>query len=133
MPFLGDYIDLAPARTFKPPMTAGAEWTYNDDPDDTGVLHAAWTDNRDIVKPPTDASWSSDWKPAELAGCVPELVSIKNQNVYTSRLSRGLVVGVEGNSRVVAGGATDHAAQGIRRLRPERDRCRSAVQADRRP
>ncbi len=103
VPFIGDYIDLAPARSFKPPMSAGDKWSYYDKADDTGVLHAAWTDNRDIIKPPLDADWSSaNWAPPGRDGCVPNLVSIKNQNVYTSRLSRGLVVGVEGNSRRVA-------------------------------
>jgi hypothetical protein len=101
IPFLGDYIDLAPARTFKPPMGTSSRWTYNTDPNDTGVLHASWTDNRDIVKPPLSVDWTA-WAPPTSPTCDPTTVANRNQNVYTSRLSPGLVVGVEGNSRVVS-------------------------------
>ncbi len=101
VPFIGDYIELAQSRTFKPPIGSGAQWTFDTDPDSTGVLHAAWTDNRDIVKPDPSVDWTA-WAPPGGSGCVPNVVSNRNQNVYTSRLSRGLVVGVEGNSRLVA-------------------------------
>jgi hypothetical protein len=105
MPFLGDYIDLAAARTFKPPIGTSTGWTYNADPNDARVLHAAWTDNRDIVKPNPTVDWTL-WSPPGSAGCAPATVSNRNQNVYTSRLSSGLVVGVEGNSRIVAASGT---------------------------
>jgi hypothetical protein len=102
IPFLGDYIDLAPARTFKPPIGASGAWTYNTDPNDTGVLHAAWTDNRDIIQPSPGTNWTS-WAPPTSSTCDPATVSNRNQNIYTTRISRGLAVGVEGNSRMVAG------------------------------
>jgi hypothetical protein len=101
VPFLGDYIDLVLARTFKAPIGAATGWTYNADPNDTRVLHVAWTDNRDIVKPEQTGDWTV-WAPPGEPGCAPVTVSNRNQNVYTSRLSRGLVVGAEGNSRLVA-------------------------------
>jgi HYR domain len=101
IPFLGDYIDLAPARTFNPPVGTSSGWTYDADPNDTGVLHAAWTDNRDIVQPSPSTDWTA-WAPPTASTCDPTTVSNRNQNVYTARLSRGLMVGVEGNSRLVA-------------------------------
>ena len=110
VPFLGDYIDLAPARPFRPPLGTSSGWTYNTDANETGVLHAAWTDNRDIIRPPTTVDWTV-WSPPTAPGCSPAAVSNRNQNIYTARLSRGLVIGVEGNSRLVAasGGPTERA------------------------
>jgi hypothetical protein len=107
VPFLGDDIDLAPARTVKPPIAPGAGWTYNADPNDTGVLHAAWTDNRDVLD--HNETWTA-WSPPATAGCTDgNQASQRNQNVCTARLSRGLVVGVEGNSRLVAGQVSERA------------------------
>jgi hypothetical protein len=109
-PFLGDYIDVAPARTFKAPADGvnGAAWTYNTDPEDASVLHAVWTDNRDILN--RAETWDT-WVPPGSAGCVADAAeaSKRNQNIYTARLSSGLVVGVEGNSRLVAGSVTTRA------------------------
>jgi hypothetical protein len=102
-PFLGDYIDVVPARIFKAPPDGvnGAKWTYNTDPDDASVLHAVWTDNRDILN--RAETWDA-WSPPGTAGCIDAVeASKRNQNIYTARLSRGLVVGVEGNSRLLPG------------------------------
>jgi HYR domain len=99
VPFLGDYVDIAPATSFVPAPGAGG-WAYFSDAAETPVLHAAWTDNRDIAKALLD-DWVN-WAPPGTAGCSASTqASTRNQNIYTSRLSRGIVVGVEGNSRPV--------------------------------
>ena len=55
VPFLGDYIDVAPSPAFVP--TAGGGWTFNTAATATApVFHTAWTDNRD-VRPPRDGIW----------------------------------------------------------------------------
>ncbi len=95
LPFLGDYIDLAAAQPYLPPINGGG-WTYNTDAS-TAVLHATWTDNRDVVPPIAD-NWGNYVPPG---GCTPATqAAIKNQNIYTSRLTRGLVVGAGGSSRL---------------------------------
>ncbi|HKW02873.1 MAG TPA: HYR domain-containing protein [Vicinamibacterales bacterium] len=94
LPFLGDYIDLAPAQPFLPPL-GNAGWTYNTDP--SPVIHATWTDNRDVV-PALNDMWANYISPG---GCAPaNQASIRNQNIYTSRLSKGLNVGAGGSSRL---------------------------------
>jgi hypothetical protein len=96
LPFLGDYIDLAAGRQFQPPLGAGG-WTYNTDAT-APVLHATWTDNRDIVPPLSDSNWALYAPPG---GCTPaNQAAIRNQNVYTSRLTGGLIVGAGGSSRL---------------------------------
>ena len=49
-PFMGDYIDLAPAPAMVP--TAGGGWAFNTATQPTPpVFHAAWADNRDVRGP----------------------------------------------------------------------------------
>lgn len=96
LPFIGDYIDLAPARPFLPPL-GGSGWTYNTDTSASPVIHATWTDNRDVV-PALNDMWGNYTAPG---GCAPaNQASIRNQNVYTSRLAQGVVVGAGGSSRL---------------------------------
>lgn len=97
LPFLGDYIDLAPGRLFQPPV-GNASWTYNTDTTSAPVVHATWTDNRDVV-PALGDDWSV-WSPPGVACAPATKASIKNQNVYTARLTQGVLVGAGGSSRL---------------------------------
>jgi hypothetical protein len=96
LPFIGDYIDLAPARQFTPPLGA-AGWQWNTDTTSTPVLHATWTDNRDVV-PALSDNWTNYAPPGTCGAGVQ--ASIRNQNVYTARLTQGLIVGADGSSRL---------------------------------
>ena len=108
VPFLGDYIDIAPAPAFV--QNAAGTWAYNTSSAIEPVFHTAWTDNRD-VKPPTDGNWSnytppsgsqstSVFDPTKLVEpCSPGKAGMRNQNVYTAKLTTGLVVGSPGNSK----------------------------------
>jgi hypothetical protein len=106
-PFIGDYIDVA-ARTVVPD---GGTWRFSR-PGDDPVFHLVWADNRD-VRPPTDGNWSN-YTPPTFAGsggpsvfdpnqqvqvCVPGQAGMRNQNIYTSRVTPGLVVGSPGNAK----------------------------------
>jgi hypothetical protein len=121
LPFIGDYIDVAPATTFQPASTGGGQagasgpgqsfnnirrgtkaaagepngWVFNTTPEGTPPFHAVWTDNRDVVA-------GSAGAPIDMANppCTPGTqAGSKNQNVYTTRLTSGLVAGVLGNAR----------------------------------
>jgi len=115
-PFFGDFIDLAALRF----VTDGAgNWQYNLDPLlGSPVLHAVWTDNRDVVAP-LDGDWSSYVPPGDgtprqsifdpaqpIPVCSPDTdptvidrTKMRNQNIYTSKLTQGLAVAVPGNNR----------------------------------
>jgi len=107
VPFIGDYIDLAPSPAFLPNGSGG--WTYNTAPTTTPpVFHAVWTDNRD-VKPPYTGNWQ-DYTPPTYNGprpangepiqiCLSGLAGSRNQNIYTARITGGLVVGSPQNSK----------------------------------
>jgi uncharacterized repeat protein (TIGR01451 family) len=109
-PFMGDYLDTAPAVPIVP---NGSGWTFNTAPSSGSVFHAIWTDNRD-VRPPADGDWSnytapnppfarpamSGFDPTQtLPACVPGQAGMRNQNLYTARITTGLVVGALSNSR----------------------------------
>ena len=106
-PFIGDYIDVA-ARTVVPD---GLTWRFSR-PGDEPVFHLVWADNRD-VRPPLDGNWSN-YTPPTFAGsggpsvfdpnqqvqvCVPGQAGMRNQNIYTSRVTPGLFVGSPGNAK----------------------------------
>ena len=114
--FIGDYIDLVGAPPFLYDHAAG-RWRFNTEPDESAVLHLAWTDNRDVRPPPAGKSWA-DYAPAEACddpgGCqsqfdpsqeVPQCdpdISVggtRNQNVYSARLTDGLVVSALQNTK----------------------------------
>lgn len=90
VPFLGDYIDVA---------TAGPN-----------VRHVVWTDNRD-VRPPLDGDWRNYTPPASAGGaskfdptlptpqCVGGQAGMRNQNIYTTRITNGLFAGSPGNTK----------------------------------
>ena len=112
VPFIGDYIDVAPSPAFVP--TASGEWVYNTA--STGqipLFHAVWTDNRD-VRPPRDGNWANYTPPnitfptpslfdptQQVAQCQPGAgnAGSRNQNIYTARIGGGLLVGSPGNSK----------------------------------
>jgi hypothetical protein len=116
--FVGDYVDLAAGPAFVP---KGPFWTYNLDPRTAQTVHAVWTDNRDVRPPPPGRTWAdytppfspfsdtlgpqSLFDPAQARPvCVPgdegfTTAGMRNQNLYTSRLTEGLVVGSPQNAK----------------------------------
>ena len=106
VPFIGDYIDIGAAPAFVPNGSGG--WVYNTAPTSTPpVFHAVWTDNRD-VKPPYEGL--ARLHAAELHGsrvrtkgriivCLNGLAGSRNQNIYSARITGGLVVGSPQNSK----------------------------------
>ena len=115
-PFMGDYVDVALAPAFVPAANGG--WAYNTN-GALPVFHAVWTDNRDVRAPRTDTNgdgnpWNDYTAPTQrLAGtasvfdpvsgvlptCSPENTGARNQNIYTARLTTGLLVGSPGNTK----------------------------------
>lgn len=125
VPFIGDYIDVAPATVFQPITTGGGQtgtteigakfenkrrgpkstqtepngWSFNTSSEGTPPFHAIWTDNRDVVAGTAAAPIDHTNPP-----CTPGTqAGSKNQNIYTTRLSTGLVAGVLGNARPLGG------------------------------
>ena len=105
--FLGDYIDIVPSPAFLP---SGSGWAYNFMPSVNPLFHATWTDNRDVVPPPPGGSWENYTAPVvagaisvengnPLPACVPGQEGMRNQNIYTSQITGGLVVGAPGNAK----------------------------------
>jgi hypothetical protein len=107
-PFFGDYIDLAPSPAFAP-VPGG--WAYNTAPSTSPLFHVVWTDNRDVIPPP-DGNWTNYTPPGVIAGqesladpgytlnaCQPGRAGMRNQNIYTARITGGLVAGSPGNSK----------------------------------
>jgi uncharacterized protein YjbI with pentapeptide repeats len=105
--FLGDYIDIVPSPAFVP---SGSSWAYNFMPSVNPLFHATWTDNRDVVPPPPGGSWENYTAPVvagaisvengnPLPACVPGQEGMRNQNIYTSQITGGLVVGAPGNAK----------------------------------
>jgi len=105
--FLGDYIDVVPSPMFVP---RGNSWAYNFTPSVDPIFHATWTDNRDVVPPPPGGSWQNYTAPVvagaisvangnPLPTCLPGQEGMRNQNIYTSQITGGLVVGAPGNAK----------------------------------
>ena len=121
-PFFSDYLDLAGAPPFVP--TPGGGWAFNHAPSGATVRHAVWTDNRD-VRPPPDGDWSNYTPPfsdarqetsifdgtSPVPECVADRVGMRNQNIYTSRITDGLIVGALQNSKPL--GTIDHPEFGV--------------------
>jgi len=94
-PFHGDYLDIAPSPMFI--QDESGDWHFNTEETDTSVFHVAWTDNRD-VSPPADGVWINYSPPG--AGCFGNASpGMRNQNIYTSRISYGIEVGSPGNAK----------------------------------
>ncbi len=108
VPFHGDYVEMTPSPLF---VLGPNGWRFNTDPSTTPappVFHVVWTDNRDVLPP--DASNNYDWTnytpPASNQGdygnktsCLPNTVGMRNQNIYTSRLTSEVVVAAPGNAK----------------------------------
>ncbi len=110
VPFIGDYIDLAPSPRF---VFENGAWRFNGAALQIGAVmdqaqyrtplyHVAWTDNRDVYPPGGD--WWGDWTqytPINVQNnpCNPACTGMRNQDVYTSRISQGLVVESPGNTK----------------------------------
>jgi len=107
-PFMGDYIDIA-GQTFLPPSTPQGSWTFNTSAANTPVVYATWTSNQD-VRPPKDGNWqnytplggggNSIFSPGTTTPvCATGQEGMRNQNIYSSRITQGLVVSVPQNSK----------------------------------
>jgi hypothetical protein len=113
LPFLGDYIDVA-GQTFAVNPATGL-WSFNTSASAPPVFFASWTDNRDVV-PPIDpntgfVNWSKYTPPAsatnlgdgssssildstqKVPACQSAFTGSRNQNIYLSRITEGLLVG----------------------------------------
>jgi len=106
-PFMGDYIDIAPAPMFV--MNRFGRWHFNTKPSNSTVFHVVWTDNRD-VRPPPDYDWTT-YNPPFSDQFDPEFstnntcsgdwdrTGMRNQNVYTATITQGIIVGSPGNTK----------------------------------
>ncbi len=101
-PFVGDYIDIAGLEFVRDPT---GDWRFNTQPASAPVFHSVWTSNQD-VRPPPDGDWTSYTPPGE-PGCVPGREGMRNQNVYTGRITQGLVVSSPQTSKVLQPYAPD--------------------------
>ncbi|HKF44352.1 MAG TPA: Ig-like domain repeat protein [Thermoanaerobaculia bacterium] len=112
LPFLGDYIDIA-GQNFV--TDSAGNWLFNTSASSPPVFYATWTDNRDVVPPMDPATGLVDWTKytppisATNAGngtstsildptqtvpqCQPIYTGSRNQNIYMSRVTEGLLVG----------------------------------------
>lgn len=95
VPFMGDYIDVAPAPAFV--QNSSGTWIHNTANTSAPVFHAVWTDNRDVQKP-KDGNWRN-YTPPGGYGCAEGQTGMRNQNVYSARLTMGLVAGSPGNTK----------------------------------
>jgi len=94
VPFIGDYIDFA-GPVLGP---SGNGWSFVA-PSSTQIAHAVWTDNRDVRAPTTlNAQGFPDWThytPPTVSGtgviCSPGDAGMRNQNIYTARVSQGVL------------------------------------------
>jgi Bacterial Ig-like domain (group 3)/BNR repeat-like domain len=99
VPFLGDYIDIA-GPAFVP--TPGGGWAFATAPALAPVHYAVWATNQD-VRPPADGDWTH-YTPVGAAGpsffdptvgrpaCLPGQEGMRNQNIYSARITDGLLV-----------------------------------------
>ncbi|HYE88743.1 MAG TPA: Ig-like domain-containing protein, partial [Vicinamibacterales bacterium] len=115
-PFIGDYVDVTAAPNFI--LDATGKWTYNNIGTATPpIFHATWTDNRDVRPPLEDKNgdgnpWN-DYTPPGVDGgmpsifdptttvpqCIPGNAGSRNQNIYTARITGGLLTGSPGNTK----------------------------------
>jgi N-acetylneuraminic acid mutarotase len=102
-PFAGDFIDIAPSPAFV--LGSDGKWKFNTDASSTPLFHVSWTDNRD-VRPPVNNDWTQYNTPVSNQGIYgsgtcsnPKNVGMRNQNIYTSRLSNEAEVGAYRNNK----------------------------------
>jgi hypothetical protein len=110
-PFMGDYLDLAASPSFLPGDQPGS-WKFNTDPLKSVVFHAVWTDNRD-VRPPANGDWTDYTPPISASSsgvslfdptqpqpaCRTGQSGMRNQNIYTSRITQGLLITSPSNTK----------------------------------
>jgi len=113
VPFAGDYLDVAASPAIVPGPVAGT-WKFNTDSSPSIVFHAVWADNRD-VNPPADGDWTHYTPPVSSStgglsifdptqgqpSCITGQAGMRNENIYTSRISQGLVIATPSNSKVL--------------------------------
>lgn len=113
VPFAGDYLDVAASPAIVPGAQSGA-WKFNTDPSTSIVFHAAWADNRD-VRPPANGDWTAYTPPISVSTkgvslydpnqpqptCITGQTGMRNENVYTSRITQGLTVTSPSNSKIL--------------------------------
>ncbi len=113
VPFFGDYIDVA-AQTFTP--KDDGSWMFNTARLKSPVFHTTWTSNQD-VRPPPDGDWTKytpAWPSASQVGvprssvfdplqvvdaCVQRRDGMRNQNIYSARITEGLALLAPQNSK----------------------------------
>jgi hypothetical protein len=112
-PFMGDYLDVAASPSFLPGDQPGA-WKFNTDPSRAIAFHAVWTDNRD-VRPPANGDWTDYTPPISPSSsglsifdptkpqpaCRTGQAGMRNQNVYTARITQGLVITSPSNAKTL--------------------------------
>src|SRR5579872_1394993 len=106
-PFMGDYIDVTGAPSMVPDNSRNSDgWKFNTSPTANPVFHATWTDNRDVLPPPDGVSWNKYTPPISASigptskfdptktppACVSGYSGMRNQNIYTSAISNGLIL-----------------------------------------
>ncbi len=113
VPFAGDYLDVVASPTIVPGSQPGS-WKFNTDPSPSIVFHAVWADNRD-VRPPANGDWTDYTPPVSAAttgisvfdptkpqpSCITGQTGMRNENVYTSRITQGLAVSSPSNSKTL--------------------------------
>ena len=114
VPFIGDYLDVTAIPSIVPGAQADT-WQFNTAPSTAAVFQAVWTDDRD-VRPPADGDWA-DYTPPQSASvtgvsvfdptqaqpaCVTGQTGDRNQNIYTARITQGLVASSPANSKALA-------------------------------
>ena len=128
VPFVGDYIDITPAPAFVPDGRGGLELQHPGRHDAAGLPRGVDRQPRraaaDGAQP---ATASLDWDEG-LAAAAPAVqpgracatrqsVGSRNQNIYTARITGGLLVGSPGNNKPLD---ADAAAR-LRGVRAEHD------------
>ena len=123
-PFIGDYLDVTLAPSFI--ANGDGTWRFNTQVSDPAAYFTSWGDNRD-VRPPKDGNWVH-YTPPTFAGytgtsiydptqpveiCSAGQAGMRDQNVYSARVSSGLIVSTPGNNKPL-GFVT--GIDGVRRL-----------------
>jgi hypothetical protein len=107
-PFIGDYIDIA-GLSFTPGRNNS--WKFNALSSGDAVQYASWTSNQD-VRAPADGDWThytpvgtgggraSSYDPGQpVPNCLPGQAGMRNQNIYFSRITQGLLLSSPQNSK----------------------------------
>jgi hypothetical protein len=107
-PFIGDYIDIAGLSFTKGPM---GFWRFNTLPSGDAVQYTSWTSNQD-VRAPADGDWThytpvgsgsgrgSSYDPGQpVPDCIAGQAGMRNQNIYMSRITQGLLLTSPQNSK----------------------------------